>query len=352
MIKVIYSNKDATIYDLYPELNTGLDEILELSKYINGSLIYSSRILIKFDYSQVQSLINSNTININNFSASLKLYSVQDYETPVDYKVSCYPISQSWDMGIGKYAYNPQITDGVSWKYRTSDTGSNWTGSLIYNQNVGGGTWNSNYECTQSFEYNPEFTDISIDITPIIKAYITGSIENNGLILKLSGSLESNNTPITTQYFSNETGTIYFPRIFISYDDTVYNTGSLSIIQLSQQTSLNLKNIKSEYYRNSVEKLRVYARPMYPTRTFSTSSYYNVNFALPSASYYQVEDFYSGDVIIPFSDHTKLSCDSISSYFNFEFNSLVVNRLYRFCFKLQDSEQIKYYKFDNAFKII
>ena len=52
----IFTDRDATIYEKYPERNTGIDEILQLSKVASGSLLngifqsntYNSRILIDF----------------------------------------------------------------------------------------------------------------------------------------------------------------------------------------------------------------------------------------------------------------------------------------------------------------
>ena len=35
----IFTDRDATIYEKYPERNTGIDEILQLSKVASGSLL-------------------------------------------------------------------------------------------------------------------------------------------------------------------------------------------------------------------------------------------------------------------------------------------------------------------------
>lgn len=353
MIHTIYSNKDTTIYEYYPTINTGLDEILELTKTVVGTYVYNSRALIKFDVSSIQTLINAGKFNTSSYSASLQLYAVQNLEVPLDYDIYCYPLSQSWDMGTGKYAYSPAVTDGASWKYKTSSTSSVWSGSsMSYNVVSGGGVWNTAYTCTQSFAFSTSVNDLNLNVTPIVAAWLTGSVENNGFIIKMADAQETSTTPISIQFFSNETNTVYFPKLYIGWDDSVYVTGSLQALTFNQQVTLTLKNIKTEYFRNTIEKVRVYSRPLYPVRTFSTSSYYNVNYALPSSSYYQVEDYYSGDIIIPYSNFTKLSCDSTSNYFNFDFSSLIVNRMYRFCFKVESSDEVKYIKFNNVFKVI
>mgnify|MGYP000312165520 CR=1 FL=1 len=37
---------------------------------------------------------------------------------------------------------------------------------------------------------------------------------------------------------------------------------------------------------------------------------------LPTSSYYQLEDYKTGEVIYPLGEYTKISCDSTSNYFN------------------------------------
>jgi hypothetical protein len=38
MFRILYPLKDATIYDRYPELNSGIDQILELTKNTEGNV--------------------------------------------------------------------------------------------------------------------------------------------------------------------------------------------------------------------------------------------------------------------------------------------------------------------------
>ena len=50
-----YATKDTTLYEESQSLNSGLDEILEVRKDKNadGSVIYVSRALIKFDLTSI-----------------------------------------------------------------------------------------------------------------------------------------------------------------------------------------------------------------------------------------------------------------------------------------------------------
>ena len=56
MYRIFYAERDTTIYERYPKQNTGIDQILELTKIASGSKLngiiqnntYNSRFLIDF----------------------------------------------------------------------------------------------------------------------------------------------------------------------------------------------------------------------------------------------------------------------------------------------------------------
>ena len=57
----IFPEKSATLYSYYPTLNTGLDEILELSTFLSiDSTNEVSRILLKFPTSDINSVFTNN----------------------------------------------------------------------------------------------------------------------------------------------------------------------------------------------------------------------------------------------------------------------------------------------------
>jgi hypothetical protein len=103
MIYHLYSNQDATIYEKEPTLNAGLDEVLELEKVVTStSIIEVSRILINFNASQsIASLRSQGLVSTGSLQSTLKLYSLEAIDSPVDYTISCYPVSQSWTRGTG-----------------------------------------------------------------------------------------------------------------------------------------------------------------------------------------------------------------------------------------------------------
>ena len=144
------------------------------------------------------------------------------------------------------------------------------------------------------------------------------------------------------------------------WDDSSWSTGSLSPLVTTDLERLKVyfKNLKEEYKEDSVVKLRVVGRELYPTTTFATTpAELDVKY-LPSASaFYSVRDADTEEVIIPFGTGSKISSDSSGNYFNLMMNGLQAERNYRFCIKVisgsgTTDEQINYYDDDYEFRVV
>ena len=83
MYYFVTASKDASIYLQQPTQNTGLDEILEISKTYYGNLKDVSRSLIKFNTNSISSSILSGEITMS--SAELILNECEADEIPIDY---------------------------------------------------------------------------------------------------------------------------------------------------------------------------------------------------------------------------------------------------------------------------
>jgi len=339
----IFPEKSATLYSYYSTLNSGLDEILELSTfYTITSTNEVSRILIKFPQDKISDIITNKVAN-SSFDAYLKLYLANATEIPLDYTIFSHPISGSWNMGTGRLANSPITTDGVSWQYRDQLSGSAWitgnfprstTGSYT-SSNAGGGIWNvtASYASSQSFTYiTPK--DIELKVTNAVLAWNSGSISNDGLILKHSSSLEfTSASKFELKYFSGNTHTIYPPCLEIRWNDFSYNTGSLSVIT-SNQVVATLASNKNEYQQDSVQRFRVNIRDSYPARAFQTSSVYLNNKALPTSSYWSIKDLDTEEIVVDYdTTYTKISCDPTGNYFDIYMNGLEPERYYKVLFK-------------------
>ena len=109
----IFVERDATIYEKYPEQNTGIDQILELTKIASGSIFdgfyqsntYNSRILIDFG-SQISEISNSiDQGEIPTISEGTRFYlnlrATNAESLPISYSLMAYPVSESWVNGNG-----------------------------------------------------------------------------------------------------------------------------------------------------------------------------------------------------------------------------------------------------------
>ncbi len=381
MIYSIFPDKDTTIYQYTNGVsatnkNTGLDSILELEKTISAPTIEiitditqsvsiltsaNSRILIQFDLTELSQSISNGLISTSS-KYYLNLYNSHAINLPFDFSILAYPISESWDMGNGKKYDIPETTNGVSWIYRDSKSmGTMWATSSInpdvYCSSSYGGTWYSGsvYECSQSF--STDFTDLRMDVTKIVNLWLTGLV-NNGMLLKRdwafenpSGSLYLNDSGNLT-FFSQDTNTIYLPKLEVCWDDSIFITGSLSTI-LNDEVTVYFKNLKTDYRQLSKAKMRVAVRDIYPEKNYITSGsqYQQVKY-LPSSSYYSIKDASTEDVVVPFDDiATKISCDNESNYFNVWFNGLQPERFYKFIIKTIVDDQEIYFDNNYLFKV-
>jgi len=348
MHKFFTSTFDASIYLQQPEQNTGRDEILEVGKLYYGSTMDVARTLIKFNTTQIsQSIVES--IGTGSYSVFLNLKSANSEEIPLEYTLYANAVSQSWTMGTGT-KFDNISSEGVSWYYKNgTDKWMNYiitpgsyvsgsdTGSLL---NGGGGTWYTASMASQSFSNEPD--DIRMDITNIVKLWISGSnrLTNDGMILHhhTSASLNTDiNDYGVLKFFSKETNTIYEPKLELVWDDSLFTTGSLTPVtgSASDDYKVVVTNLKNEYSKDTKIKIRVKGRDMFPYKTFGTTFGYDQAKYLPSGStYYQIEDYITDEIIVPFGDYSKLSCDSTSNYFNLDTSTYAADRVYRLKIKI------------------
>jgi hypothetical protein len=335
---------------VYPSRNTGLDEILEASIDISISgTPQASRFLVQFDNNEINDII-TNKISGSQWQANFKGFIANLEGLNLDTKLEFYPISGSWNMGTGKYNYNPEIQNGVSWGWRSYSGSNAWSTSGLsiyvtasYSGTLGGGTWytgSSNITVlpiysTQSFTYT-ETGDINTDITNMVKAWYSGTIENNGFIAKQAIEfIDDENYQNKMQFFSRDTGTIYPPQLEFRWRDYIFNTGSsTNTILNTTNATITLDENPGVFYPESINRFRVNSRPTYPARSFQTSSFYTQNYYLPTSSYFSIKDLDTNEIVIDFDDqYTQLSADNQGNYFTLYMNGLEPERYYKILIK-------------------
>lgn len=167
--------------------NFGASEALDLFKVAgtsgavgvagSGSL---ARILMQFDLRSVAALTASGYAPANGISYKLKLrHSTTHFELPSSYDVTVHPISAEWDEGRGLDVDQFYDKGCANWvKPKQSAT---WL-------SAGGDFLNT---ITSSFHFDDGFEDLEVDVTDIVNAWLTGGLANNGFLLKLTSSIES-----------------------------------------------------------------------------------------------------------------------------------------------------------------
>ena len=181
----INSGSDLIDGTTFQDKNVGQDEILELKKvYDNKEFKFPTRMLIQFDTDEIESYISSSVLP-SDYKLVLRLFETAGTSgLSNDYTIAAYPLSESWDEGIGMEADNPKTTIGCSWLNRENDSPNvsevTWSNA--------GGTYIAGDEVTQSFSLSSP--DIEMDITDMSKKWFGGVNQNHGILLRFSGSSE------------------------------------------------------------------------------------------------------------------------------------------------------------------
>ena len=243
---------------------------------------------------------------------------------------------------------------------------------------TGGGIWyRYSGECSQSFSY--ESPDVNMDVTDIVNNWLNGTVPNNGLILKWSGSQE-NSTDISgdINFFSSNANSIYSPKIEVRWDEQTndytgtfedyeeeFNDGTGTFlypdvvidpvtIDGTDDNYMFMIGLRKTYRETEKPRFRVAGRERYITKTVSTTKSTITNKLVPHGSgSYSIIDVETGATLIPFGDYSVLSTDTYSNYFKLKLDGFINNRLYRVLLRLRLNDG-RYRIFDDGweFKVV
>ena len=366
MYQLYFADRDTTLYERIPRQNTSIDPILELTKIVSGSLYegayqantYNSRFLIDF-VAQINALsasiavgdipplgTNSTTPSAASSSVYLNIKTAYASDLPIQYTIEAYPVRERWSDGSGRSDDSPIQTVGASWFYRFGETsegiGTYWNTASI-NQpgvtNIGGGSWytGSGVEASQTFTGADATPDIRMNVTDIVRQWVSGSISNIGFIVKrpyadeISGEIMG-----VLRFFGRESNTIFVPRLEVAWNDvTLSGTGSFA--EISSNTYVPyFKNIRHEYREGDKAVFRIGVRPEFPSKSFVTSSFYVTDNRLPTSSYYSIKDTVTNETLIPFDTNaTQISCDANGSFFKLRMDTFMPDRYYKIQLKIE-----------------
>jgi len=366
----IFPIADTTIYSGHPSMNTGLDEILESStNYKSGPLesngVYpqASRFLIKFDQSEITDIID-NKISGSTWTSNLRCFVADITGISNTTTLNVNALYEDWNMGTGRFLNSPETTNGASWVWSNYSGGTKWTtGSYIPGStgsydlttnpsSSGGGVWYIQNQSSQIFTYYSDL-DLNVNVKNIITNWYSGDFNNYGFIIRQDQEFINNiDSQTELKYFSRDTHTIYPPCLEFKWDDSSYNTGSLSVIS-TNPAYVNIQENPGVFYSGSVNVFRVNSRPLYPPRVFQTGSWYTENYALPEESYWALKDLDTDEYVIDFdTTYTKISCDASGSFFTMYMNGLEPERYYKILIKTSIGPSIIIFDNDYNFKVV
>jgi len=393
----IYTSSDATIYKHKnnENLNTGFDEILELTNEFSEERGHHvSRLVLNhnIDFTSVSKtpLIDSE------FYLNLKI--TESKELVGDSEIEVFPLKRSWEEGHGR-KYDG-INTGVTWNL-TSDADS-WStpGGDFYEADE----LYDNYgiEKIPTFVFKQRTSDVVLNITEYVKLWISGFVDNNGILVKFKNETISSCGGVS--FFSKDTNTIYAPYIKTSYYDYIFDpcgcekiptikclydsstsdlvintSGSLnelsetlgcisgthdtsgsvelshtmeysfvtkkpSISYISHDNlSVSLVGLKSKISTKEQLRIKVAVRDKYPVKTFKPSSCYTHDNFVDFPIYYSVIDADTLERVLDFNKYSRVSCNHTGHYFDFDFGCLAVGRVYYFEIRVESTNQTKIY---------
>lgn len=194
-----------------------------------------SRVLIKFDLGPIRDNLSTIKLNSSTFKATMNLYDiVSGNPTPSNFDLVVFPLSKSFDEGVGRDTglFNDlDVANFITSSYTTQNnlwfvTGANSGGLLgsddidyISSGNLGSGI--TNLFATQNFVKGNE--DLSIDVTKIISATMSGIIPDFGFRLSFSGTQETDTKTRFVKRFASRhvSNPLLRPKIVVKYDDSI-----------------------------------------------------------------------------------------------------------------------------------
>lgn len=324
----ITSSKDTTLYEVRPNANVGYDEIVELGNN-NESITLPVEAVRSIFFFPTSQLSGAETASID-IMLSLKIANADRLNQ--GQFVYIYPVSRSWDEGSG-YSVQDQIisSDGATW--RTYASASYWAAS--------GSDYLSTPVVSSSLD-DVVGDEFRVNVTSIVSQWISGSIVNNGFLLKFDDAAELNDTNSgNVKFFSRNTHTIHEPTLEFLYDGQSFLTGSTLRPIPDLDIEIAPKNLKVEYHKGEKAKIFFTVRDKYPAKTYTNTNQFTNKYYLPISSSYSIKDAGSDTTVIPHDAFSRVDCDAtLGIYFLLDTTILFKNRFYEVDLKIPYSTEV------------
>ena len=297
-----------------------------------GSLNELSRLLVKFDYQKIHDLTSSKlNLNSSNFSAKMKLFDMRTgAAVPANFNVAIFPLSQSYDEGVGRDVSSFGDLDAVNFLTASilngaavlwNASGANEVGTLgdasidiISQANFNDGNGTSGIFSSQNFVQGTE--DLSVDVTRVVSATVAGQMQNHGFRVSFSGSDETDTRTRFVKRFASRhvADSMIRPRIEVSFNESLQDnhrnfffdmSGSLFLNSYGRSSAANIVSgsALSEITGNNCLLLKLESGSFSYVTTGSQASMGTIN----SAGSNFMTGVYSASFAIPSNDSTVVN---------------------------------------------
>lgn len=257
-IKRYLAEQDSTITNAYKHnltsrataSNMGESDIMEvfhLYAQQSSASLEASRAIIQFPVTEI---ITDRAAGDLPASGSVSFYmklsnAPHGQTTPKKYYMNISPVSSSWEEGHGVDMETYKDVGEVCWISSSENT--LWT--------TEGGDERTDFNYSQYMAKGTE--DIDVDITGLVENWISETVDNNGVMVKLSGTLESATRSYYTKKFFARGSQYFYKRPWIEarWDSTVKDDRNNFTVSSSLLPAAN--NLNSLYIYNRIGPTKV-----------------------------------------------------------------------------------------------
>ncbi|MAF25533.1 hypothetical protein CL634_08180 [bacterium] len=244
------------------DANVGKAGTLDLFKLYAESISGSntspkelSRALIKFDLQPLYNLTASNLdLNASNFEVKLKMYDLLGGQaTPSNFNLVVYPLSKSFDEGIGRDVSSFGDLDSCNFITASYATGSTsiWAASganssgLLNSQDIdfitSGNLGSEIVDLGSSQNFIKGNENLEVNLTTVVSATMANVLPDHGFRISFSGSEETDNkTRFVKRFASRQSSNqLKVPQLHVSWDDSRIDHHNDFIFNVSGSLFLN-----------------------------------------------------------------------------------------------------------------
>lgn len=236
--------------------NSASDSSISLT---NFNIKEFSKILLHFDFDKIKKHfdIDSKT----NFGAKLRLFDMSTgIVKPKNFTLKVFPISSSFDEGVGRDIYTFGQKGWVNFLTSSRDDSnlsySGWKLSGLRSKGSNGdtdidiitGSNNVDYTNSQLFVEGNE--DLSIDITNFVSESLSSQINNNGFVVEFDDAIDQNSNTYFVKRFGSRhlKNKMKSPRIDFYLDDSFEKSDN--IIYTNVPTRVYLENKRGNFSKD------------------------------------------------------------------------------------------------------